>query len=786
MKFGVGQSPKRLEDDRLLTGKGRYTDDLTPEDCAYGVTVRSPYAHAKITGIDAEDARAMLGVLAVYTAADVADYGDIPCLVPLSDEVKAERPLLATDTVRFVGDGVAFVVAETRAAARAASEAVMVDYEELPVAATMDAAMAEDAPRLWTDAASNTLFDWEVGDAGATETAFANAARTVRRRLVQNRVAPTSMEVRSALAEWDEGTGFTFTTGSQGVVGMRGNLAAKVLKIDPEQLRVVTHDVGGGFGMKTFIYPEYGLVCHAARALGRPVKWTGERGDAFQTDAHGRAMVTDAELALDADGKIQGLRVETWSDLGAYQSQFGPAIQTFAGGRIMGGVYRIRAIHNRVHGVVTNTTPTDAYRGAGRPEATYIIERMMEAAAQETGLSVDEIRRRNLLRPDELPHDNGLGLTYDVGDFPALLGAGLERADWSGFAARRAAAERRGHLLGRGIAFYVEIAGGGSADEFADIQIEGGKVRAAIGTQSNGQGHETAYAQVIAERLGVPLQDVVIEQGDTDRMEVGHGTGGSRCMVWGGAAGLVAADAVIDKARALAAADMGEDTDFDAGVFRARGSNATVTLMELAERHPGELDARGQYKPEKPAPTYPNGCHVAEVEVDPDTGTIAVTRYTVVDDFGTLVNPMLVEGQVQGGVAQGLGQAVLENIVYDETGQLLTGSLMDYGIPRADDMPLGMTFDTRPVESPNNPLGAKGCGEAGTIGAMPSIMNALVDALGGQHLDMPATPEKVWRLATGAGDGGAGSGGIGLLWAPEITGREISRRDRVTRFHENA
>ena len=751
MKFGVGQSPKRLEDERLLTGQGRFTDDFTPEGCAYGVTVRSPYPAARIAAIDTSTAKSMPGVLAVYTNEDIAEYGPIPCLVPLSGEVKTPRSLLTGGRVRHVGDGVAFVVAETRTQARLAAEAVEVDYEDLPAVASIDAAVSEGAAKVWDEAPSNVLFDWEVGDGEKADAAFANAAHVTKVRLIQNRVAPTSMEVRAAVGEYDEETGWTFTTGSQGVVGMKGNLAGLVLKCDPARLRVRTGDVGGGFGMKSFLYPEYGLVLHAARDLGRPVKWTGERSDAFLTDAHGRAMVSDAQLALDADGKILALKVETWSDLGAYQSQFGPAIQTFAGGRIMGGVYRIPAIHNRVHGVVTNTTPVDAYRGAGRPESAYVMERLLEAAARETGRTVDDIRRRNLVTPEELPYANGLGLTYDVGNYPALLDQALSNADWAGFAVRKDAAAAEGKLYGRGIAFYVEIAGGGSSNEFADVKFKNGKVHAAIGTQSNGQGHETAYAQVIAERLGLELADVVIEQGDTDRMDVGNGTGGSRSMVWGGGASLAAADEIIDKAKALAAADLGDDVDFDnssePGVFRARGSNETRTLMEIANAHPGELDTRGTYEPENPVPAYPNGCHIAEVELDPETGHMRVARYSVTDDFGNLVNPMLVEGQVQGGVAQGLGQAVLENVVYDESGQLLTGSLMDYGLPRADDMPLGMTFQTRPVPTPNNPLGAKGCGEAGTIGAMPSIINALVDALGGQHLDMPATPEKLWRLA---------------------------------------
>ncbi|WP_194745289.1 xanthine dehydrogenase family protein molybdopterin-binding subunit [Thermaurantiacus tibetensis] len=752
MKFGtsqtgVGRSVERVEDGRLLTGRGRYTDDIRLPGMLHAVTLRSPYGHARIRRIDTSAAAAMPGVVAIYTHADVADYGPVPCMVPLSGPIQTPRLLLAKDVVRFVGDGVAFVVAETREQARAAADAIEVDYEELPAVASIAAATAPGAPKVWPEAPSNVLFTWEAGDAAAADAAIAAAAHRVSLRIVQNRVAPTSMEVRAAVAQWEEGQGILHV-GSQGVAGMRALLAGMVLKCPPESLRIVTGDVGGGFGMKTFIYPEYALVLHAARALGRPVKWAGDRSDAFQTDTHGRAMESDATLALDADGRILGLKVETWSDLGAYQAQFGPAIQTFAGGRILGGVYRIPAIHNRVHGVVTNTAPVDAYRGAGRPEATYIIERLMDAAAHRLGLGTDEIRRRNLLTPDELPHANGLGLTFDVGNFPAVLEKALANADWAGAPARRAEAARRGRLHGRGLCYYVEIAGGGSAEEFADVRVgSDGVVEVAVGTQSNGQGHETVYAQVTAERLGIPLEQVRIVQGDTARLDQGHGTGGSRSMAWGGSACLEAADALVARGIALAKADLGDEVDYAEGLFRARNSNASLSLAELAARHPGGLDGRSRYAPEQPRPTFPNGCHVAEVEIDPETGVVEVTRYSCVDDFGTIINPLLLQGQIHGGVAQGLGQALLENVVYDEAAQLLTGSFMDYGLPRADDMPPAIAFDSLPTPSPTNPLGAKGCGEAGTIGAMPAIMNAIIDALGGTQLEMPATPEKIWRLA---------------------------------------
>ena len=747
MKFGVGQSVKRVEDVRLLTGQGRFTDDIQAVGELYATTLRSPYGHARIVSIDTAAAKAVPGVVAVYVHADIIQYGAVPCMVPLSGPIKTTRPLLASDTVRFVGDGVAFIVAETREAARAGADAVEVDYDELPVVASIETAIADGAPKVWADAPSNIIFDWQVGDAAKASAGMDGAAHVTRLRIVQNRVAPTSMEVRAALGQWNEADGFTLNVGSQGVAGMRGILAGGILKIEPGQLRIITGDVGGGFGMKSFVYAEYALVLHAARDLCRPVKWTGDRSDAFQTDTHGRAMVSDGALGFDANGLITAMTVETWSDLGAYQSQFGPAIQTMAGGRIMGGVYRIPAIHNLVHGVVTNTTPVDAYRGAGRPESAYIMERLVEAAARELGIGVDEIRRRNLLRPDELPHDNGIGLNFDIGDFPAVLAKSLANADWEGFPARKAAAARKGLRYGRGIAYYVEIAGGGSQDEYADIRVAAdGIVEVAVGTQSNGQGHETAYAQVVSERLGIDADQIRIVQGDTDRLEVGNGTGGSRSMAWGGAASQLAADDLIERGLELARADLDGDVDYAEGVFRSRGTNRTTSFAELAVAHPGGLDGRARYKPEAPRPTFPNGCHIAEVEVDPATGKVRVARYNLVDDFGVLVNPMLVIGQIHGGVAQGLGQALLENIVYDDAAQLQTGSFMDYGIPRADDMPDAIGFDTLGTPSPTNPLGVKGCGEAGTIGAMPSVMNAIIDALDGTQVEMPASPEKLWRL----------------------------------------
>jgi aerobic carbon-monoxide dehydrogenase large subunit len=741
MKFGIGQSVLRVEDARLVTGAGRYTDDIQAPDMLYGVTVRSPYGHARLLSIDTQAALAIPGVVAVYTAEDVDYIGEIPCLVVFNQQAQTPHKILVHDVVRHVGDGVAFVVAQSREAARLGAENVVVEYEELPAIASIDEALQRDAALVWPHSPGNIPFTWTAGEEEATKAALAKAAHITRIRVAQPRVAPTSMEVRAALAQYSQEDGFTLTTGSQGVANMRQMLAHKMFNIPPEQVRVVTHDVGGGFGMKTFIYPEYALCMHAARALGQSVKWTGDRSDAFLTDMMGRDLVSDGVIGLDSEGKILAISVETWFNLGAYQGQYGPAIQTAAGGKMIGGVYNVPALFNKVHGVFTNTTPTDAYRGAGRPEACYITERLIEAAAREIGMASDEIRRRNLLKPEALPHKTMLGVTFDVGNFPAVLEKALQSADWDGFSARAEQSQAKGLLRGRGLCFYVEIASGGSTEEFADARIlDNGIIEVAVGTQSNGQGHETAYAQIVAARLGVDFAQVRIVQGDTNRLSTGHGTGGSRSLQFGGSACLEAAQGVIDKGKSLAIEAL-EANDI------GYGTNRTISLFELARRYPRALDTSGHYKVSKPTPVFPNGCHVCEVEIDPETGSIDLVKYTVVDDFGVIINPMLVQGQVHGGIAQGLGQVLIEEMRYGEGAQLLTGSFMDYGVVRADEMPF-IAFDTLPVANPNNPLGAKGCGEAGTIGALASAMHAILDALrpyGVTHLDMPATPQTIYR-----------------------------------------
>jgi aerobic carbon-monoxide dehydrogenase large subunit len=743
MKFGTGQSILRTEDPRLLTGKGRFTDDMTLPGMVYGVSVRSPYGHADILNIDTAAARAKAGVLAVYTAADLTAYAPLPCLVNFNPAAPTPQPLLAGSRVRYVGEAVAFVVADTRAAAKAAAEAVVVDYADLPAVATIDEAIAPGAPTVWDHSPNNQPWVWQAGDAAACDIAFASAKHVTKLRLVQNRVAPTSMEVRAALAAFDAETGFTLCAGSQGVAGMREVLANMGLNEPAERIRVITGDVGGGFGMKSFLYPEYMLTLHAARALGRPVKWTGERTDAFLTDTHGRDLVTDVELALSAEGKMLALRAKSWSNLGAYHGYVGAFIQTLAGGKMLGGVYDIPAIHNQVTGVLSNTVPVDAYRGAGRPEATYITERVVDAAAHELGIAPDDLRRRNLLKPAQLPHVSPLDVTFDIGNFPAVLERALQKADWNGFYSRHTPGKRRG----RGICFYVEITAFNGTNEWADAHFTpDGLLEIAVGTQSNGQGHETAYAQVAAAQLGIAIDRVRIVQGDTARLELGNGTGGSRSLHFGAAAVVVTMDEIIATAMPLAKAALNSDAvAYDSGVFRADGSNRNIDIFTLAQQYPGKLDVRGMYKVEKPTPTFPNGCHIAEVEIDEDTGDVQVVRYNIVDDFGTILNPMLVQGQIHGGVAQGLGQALMENIVYGDGAQMMTASFMDYAIPKADHMP-HMSFESLGVPNPNNPLGVKGCGEAGTIGAMPAIMNAISHALGGAAIDMPATPEKIWRI----------------------------------------
>lgn len=773
MKFGKGQSVRRNEDQRFITGHGRYTDDIQLENTAYLATVRSPYAHAKILGIDTDDAKEMDGVLAIYTQKDMdeAGYGDLPCVTALenidgSTQHYTPRGVLARDYARFVGDPIAVVIADTRENARNAAEAIYADMEELPAIHDIEAAKAPDAHQIWEHIPGNRVFDWQAGDASKTDEMMAKADHVTKMTLINNRVAPTAMENRAAIGEYDAETeSFTLTTGTQGANIMQNVVAGAILKIPPKKLRVVTPDVGGGFGMKFFVYPEYICVLHAAKILGRPVKWTGERSDSFMTDTHGRDLVTEAQMGLDKDGKVLALKIHTSANLGGYISTFGAGIQTVAGGHMVGGVYDFPAIHNRVSGYITNTAPVDAYRGAGRPEAAYLTERLMDQAARELGLGQDEIRSRNFIQSEQMPYTTGVGTTYDTGEFETVLQLGKKRADWDGFEARKAASEKAGKLRGRGLTYYVEIAAGGQQEEFTEIKFtSSGKVELLIGTQSTGQGHETAYAQILADELDIPYEAITVIQGDTARIALGNGTGGSRSLHVGGGAVIAGAKATIEEAKAIAAHMLESDVDeldYVDGNFKVQGTNRGISMMDLGtaaadpqnlpqdlqEKYPNGFSVKAKYEGQHPS--FPNGCHIAEVEIDPETGVVTIDRYTAMDDFGRLLNPLLAAGQVHGGVVQGIGQALHEEAVYEkDTAQLVTGSFMDYTMPRADDVP-NIDFDNHVVVNPNNPLGVKGCGEAGTIGASPTVMHAILNALEGRgitHVDMPATPLKIWKL----------------------------------------
>ncbi len=768
-KFGIGQPVTRLEDFRLLTGNGLFTDDIRLANAAVGLVVRSPYAHAEITAIDTTQASASKGVLAVYTAADIAgEIAEIPCLAPLpsrdgSPPKGPNRPVLAAKRVRYAGDAVAFVVAETLEQARDAAELVDVDYNELDVVIGVEQALAGGAPQIFDDAPGNLVLDWEVGDEAAVQAAFDAAAHVTELSLVNNRVVPNSIEPRAAIAEYSDAAGYTLHVGSQGVASFHAALSGPILNEPGERVRIVTPDVGGGFGMKAFVFDEYPLVMFAAKKLGRPVKWTGERTESFVADSHGRDLVSDIKLALDGEGKILGYRVDTRANLGAYLSMFAPYIPTMAATQVLGGVYKVPAIYVGVKCALTNTPPVDAYRGAGRPEAAYMLERAMNQAAAELGLTQDEIRARNFITAADIPYKNFTGATFDSGDFAGNMKSGMDLADWSGFDARRAESVSNGRLRGMGMAYYIECTLGAPHEEVGLTFTDEGRIELIVGTQSNGQGHRTTFAQIIAERLDVPVDIIDLIEGDTARKVDGGGTGGSRSLQMVGNATVAACDAVVDKGKQLAALVLetgAEDISFEDGLFQAKGTNRSIAVLDLAAEASalvdlpaeltGGLSVAASYKMQ--ASTFPNGCHIAEVEVDPETGVMAVVAYAVSDDFGVVINPDVVAGQVHGGIAQGIGQAVTENCVFDkDSGQLLTGSFMDYGMPRADDIP-PIRLKLNGVPCQTNPLGIKGCGEAGTIGACPSVMNALVDALSARgitHVDMPATPQKIWSLLNG-------------------------------------
>ena len=768
MKFGLGQSAPRVEDLRLLRGGGRYTDDINLEGQAHAYLLRSPHAHARIRSIDPSAARAAPSVLAVYTGADIAaaGLGDMPCFaakaVPLkrpdgSAMFLPSRPALVRDKVAFVGDPVAFVVAESQAQARDAAELIDVDYESLPVNALTARAVEAGAPVLWEGCPDNICFRHVLGDKAATDAAIAGAAHVTRLELPMPRVAINPMEPRAALGSYDRFEDrYTLTSGNQFPHDIRGWLAESVLGVPESRVRIVSPDMGGSFGLRANIFPEFPLVLLAAKQLGRPVKWTNERSDGM-LEEQARDMTMGVELALDANGKFTGLRVKCLANMGAYLANFGP-LPAFGNIGGVAGVYMTPAIHAEITGVFTNTSPTGPYRGAGRPEATSAIEQAIDLAARELDLDRVELRRRNIIPPSAMPYQTPLTYNYDCGEFEANMDRALEMADSDDFEARRAAAKAQGMLRGLGIANAVEQAAG-MFDEGGEIRFDRqGNATILMGTHSHGQGHETVFRQLLADKLGLEFEAMRYVQGDTDLVNYGHGTGGSRVSGLGGGALLGASIKIIDKGRAIAAHALEapeQDIEFAEGRFTVAGTDRSLGLKEVAAMAfqpamlpPGmESGLTGFATFKAPGPTFPNATHVAEVEIDPETGVTRILRYVAVDDVGTVMNPLLLKGQLHGGIVQGAGQILGEEIQWDESGQVLSGSFMDYVMPRADDMPF-FEIEARGVPSPRNPLGIKGAGEAGTVGAVACLTSAIIDALsplGITEMDMPATPERVWR-----------------------------------------
>jgi carbon-monoxide dehydrogenase large subunit len=773
----IGASVKRTEDIRFITGKGHYVDDVNRPGQAYAFFLRSPHAHATIDKIDASAALKSPGVVAILTGDDIAadKVGGLGCgwMIYSKDgsPMKAvSHSPLAQSKVRYVGDNVAVVIADTYAQARDAAEKITIEYGELPAAVDTATTANPGQPQLHDDAPNNTAFNWQLGDKAATDAAFASAAHVTKVDLVNNRLIPNAMEPRAAVGDYDSGTDtITLYTTSQNPHVARFVLAAGVGLAPEHKFRVIAPDVGGGFGSKIFIYPDETVCAWAAKKINRPVKWTAERTESFLTDAHGRDHVSHAELALDANGKIKGLKVHTIANLGAYMSTFSTAIPTYLYGTLLSGQYDIPAIYCEVDAVYTNTAPVDAYRGAGRPEAAFLIERIVEIAARETGVDPAEFRRRNFVAT--FPHQTPVLLTYDGGNYAGALDRALELADYKGVAARKAASAAKGKLRGIGFSAYIEacglapsqVAGALGAPvgfwESAEVRVNPvGTVEVMTGCHSHGQGHETTYAQLVSSRLGIPIENVSVVHGDTDKVQFGMGTSGSRS----GAVGMSAISKALDKIEAKAKKVAGHvleasegDIEFKDGKFTVKGTDKSIDFASVAlnaytahkfngqELEPGLMES-AFWDPTNFS--FPAGVHICELEIDPETGVVTIDRWTAVDDFGKLINPMIVEGQVHGGIAQGVGQALLEGAHYNSDGQLLTASYMDYCMPRADDLP-SFKVDTIETPSPSNPLGIKGCGEAGAIASPPAVINALTDALGHEDVAMPATPQVVWRAA---------------------------------------
>jgi aerobic carbon-monoxide dehydrogenase large subunit len=763
-KYGVGQPVRRKEDDTLVRGKGKYTDDFSLPGQAYCWMVRSSHAHGLIKGIDTSAARAMPGVLGVWTGTDLAaaNYNPFTCGMPLKSRdgsalLQTNRPALPTDKVRFVGDPIAFVVAETAAQARDAAEAVEVEIESLPAVTDAAEAAKPGAPQLYDNIPDNVALDYHYGDTDKISAAFADAAHVTMLDIVNTRVAVVSMEPRVALAAYDKKTErYTLQVPTQGVSGNKATLA-KILNVPPEKVRILTANVGGSFGMKNLNYPEYTCIAHAAKELGRPVKWTDERSTSFLSDSQGRAQLIHAELALDADGEFLAVRLSGYGNLGAYITGVAPGPLSLNTGKNLASVYRTPLLGVDIKTVLTNTTLMGAYRGAGRPEANYYMERLIDKAAEEMGINRLTLRKRNFIKPSQLPFPAASGVTYDSGDFQGVFEKALEISDYENFAKRKRESRKHGKLRGIAVGSYLEVTAPPSG-ELGKITFDpDGSVTLTTGTLDYGQGHATPFAQVLSDQLGVPFDRIKLEQGDSDLVRFGNGTGGSRSITATGQAIVEASALVIEKGK-KAAGQLLEaseaDIEFGDGRFTIAGTDRSIGIMELAQRiregqipegGPDTLDVDHATK-ETPS-TFPNGCHVAEVEIDPDTGVTKIVRYTGVNDFGTIVNPMIVAGQLHGGVAQGIGQALMEEVSYDGSGQPITGSFMDYALPRAEDIPT-MAVGDHPSPAKSNPLGTKGCGEAGCAGSLATVVNAVVDALSEydiKHINMPLTPERVWR-----------------------------------------